>query len=56
MNAVTGFLLGVLCTVCVGAIAYGLWKVDKVPAWDHSPTDEEIGQRILEDFILPKEQ
>lgn len=56
MDALTGFLLGCVFSVSVVAILAAMRYIDKTSAWDHCPTDEEISQRIIEGFILDKEE
>lgn len=55
MDAISGLILVVFIVIGMIASAAGLWYINTTSAWDHAPTDEELGQRIMEDFILPRE-
>lgn len=54
MDTLAGFYLGVICTICLLFVAAGLWYIETTTGWDHKPTHEEVGQRIIEDYILPE--
>jgi hypothetical protein len=56
VDILAGVYIGSLITAMCGIIAAAYWYVDNTEGWDHSPSDEEIGQRIIEDFILPNDR
>lgn len=55
MDALAGFYLGVISVTALAFIVAGLWYIETVDGWDHRPTDAEVGQKIIEDYILPED-
>lgn len=55
MDALAGFYLGVISVIALAFIAAGIWYIETIDGWDHKPSDAEVGQKIMEDYILPEE-
>jgi hypothetical protein len=53
MDMLAGFYLGCLFTLLLVAWSAAYRYVDRTEGWDHKPTHDEIGQKILESYILP---
>lgn len=52
MDVLFGMLFGSIITALVMGVSIAYWYIDTTEGWDHKPTHDEIGQRIIEAYIL----
>jgi len=55
MDILAGFYIGLITMLCLVLAAAGTWYINTNEGWDHKPSQEEVGQKIIEDYILPED-
>ena len=55
MDMLFGVFLGSVVTALIIAFSIVYWYIDTTEGWDHKPTHDEIGQRIIESYIMSED-